>query len=71
MEGRYWIWLFARLLFAVVIVGWTASYLFFTGSGEKEFQKSLDAMKHIQTARIATVIDPTPTQHMEISWDLV
>ena len=73
MEGRrYWIWLTVRLLFAVAIVGWSASYLFFPGgSGEKEFQKSLDAMKHIQTARIATVIDPTPAQHMELSWDLV
>ncbi|MGD0823929.1 MAG: hypothetical protein ABR908_05055 [Terriglobales bacterium] len=73
MEGRhYWIWLTVRLVFAVVIVGWSASYLFFPGgSGEKEFQKSLDAMKQVQTARIATVIDPTPTQHMEISWDLV
>ena len=27
MEGRYWIWLVARLLMAVIIVGWAASYL--------------------------------------------
>ena len=71
MEGRYWVWLLARLVFAVVIVGWAASYLFFPGSGEKEFQKTLDAMKQVRSARIATVIDPSPTQHMEMSWELV
>jgi hypothetical protein len=58
-------------VFAAVIVGLTASYLFSSGSGEKEFQETLDAMKQVHAARIVTVIDPTPTQHMELSWDLV
>lgn len=71
MEGRYWLWVIARLLVAVAIVGWAASYLSPGGSGEKELQKSLEAMKHIRSVRIATVADPTASQHSEISWELV
>ena len=70
MEGRYWIWLGARLLVAAALVGWAASYLIPGGSGEKEFRKTLDAMKHIRSVRITTVADPTPTQHSEISWEV-
>jgi hypothetical protein len=71
IEGRYWLWLGARLIVGVVIVGWAASYLIPGGSGEKEFQKSLDAMKQVRTAHIATVVDLRPTQYVEMSWDLV
>src|SRR5437868_6855522 len=70
MEGRYWLWVIARLLVAAAIVGWAASYLSPGGSGEKEFQKSLDAMKQIRSVRIVTVADPTGSQHSEISWEL-
>lgn len=71
MEGRYWIWLVIRLLVAVAIVGWAASYLTPGGSGEKEFQKTLEAMKQIRSVRVSTVADPRSTQHSEISWELV
>jgi hypothetical protein len=71
MGERYWLWLGARLLVAVAIVGWAFSYLTPGGAGEKEFQRALDAMKTIRSVRIASVADPTKTQHSEISWDLV
>jgi hypothetical protein len=35
MDSRYWAWLVARLVIALVVVGWAASYLFSGGSGEK------------------------------------
>jgi hypothetical protein len=44
MGDRYWLWMGARLLAAVAIVAWAASYLG-TGSGEKEFLDSL-GQKH-------------------------
>jgi len=53
MRNRYWLWMGARLLAAVAIVGWAASYLG-TGSGEKEFQKTLDAMKQVHSFRAST-----------------
>ncbi|MFZ0146221.1 MAG: hypothetical protein WAL08_17830 [Candidatus Sulfotelmatobacter sp.] len=71
MEGRYWLWLGARLVVAIIVVGWAATYLIPGGSGERQFQKALDAMKQVRSARVADVIDTTPTQHMEASWDLV
>jgi type II secretory pathway pseudopilin PulG len=71
MGGRYWLWLGARLLVAIAIVGWAASYLFPGGSGEKEFQRSLGAMKQVRAVRAATLADATSTQHIEMSWDLV
>jgi hypothetical protein len=70
MEGRYWIWLVGRLLMAVIIVGWAASYLTPGGSGEKEFQKSLDAMKQVRSVRVFRVSDPLATQHSEDSYEL-
>ena len=71
MNSRYWLWLGARLLVAVVIVGWAATYLFSGSSGEKEFQRSLDAMKQVRAVRVATVADTTSTEHIEMSWELV
>jgi hypothetical protein len=53
MGNRYWMWLAARLLVAIAIVGWAASYIG-AGSGEKEFQKTLDAMKQVHSFRMAT-----------------
>lgn len=70
MGGRYWIWLGGRLLAAVVIVGWAASYMT-PGRGEKEFQRALDALKQVRSVRIAEVGNPTPTQHSEFSAELV
>lgn len=70
MGGRYWVWLVARLLMAIVIVGWAASYAL-PGAGEKEFQRSLEAMKQVHAVRVATVTDASPTQHLEMSWEIV
>jgi hypothetical protein len=68
MGGRYWLWVGARLLAAVALVAWAASYLG-TGSGEKEFQKTLDAMKQVHSFRAA--ISATPlTQHNESLWEV-
>jgi hypothetical protein len=72
MEGRYWLWLGARLLMAVIIVGWAFSYLTPGGSGEKEFQKSLDAMKQVRSVRVATVSEPLAAkQHNKFTTELV
>jgi len=68
MGDRYWLWVGARLLVAVAIVGWAASYIG-TGSGEKEFQRTLDAMKQIHSFRAATVASPL-TQHNEFLWEV-
>ena len=53
MGDRYWLWVGTRLLVAVAIVGWAASYLTTTGNGEKEFHKTLDAMKQVHSFRVA------------------
>jgi type II secretory pathway pseudopilin PulG len=71
MDSRYWAWLVARLVIAVVVVGWAATYLLPGGTGEKEFQRSLDATKQVRSVRAATVSDASATQHVEMSWDLV
>ena len=72
MGGRYWVWLCARLVVAAILVGWAASYITpGNGSGEKELKKALEAIKQVRSVRIATVADPTGTQHSEINWDLV
>jgi hypothetical protein len=71
VNSRHWLWLGARLVVALAMVGWAASYLFPGGSGEKEFQRSLDAMKQVRSVRVVTAADATPTQHIEMSWELV
>ena len=47
MGNRYWVWVVVRLGVGVAIVTWAASYLV-PGSGEKEFQKTLEAMKEMR-----------------------
>jgi hypothetical protein len=69
MGERYWLWMGARLLVAVAIVAWAASYLG-TGSGEKEFQKTLDAMKRVHSFRVAAMSAPVTTQHEEMLWEV-
>lgn len=69
MGDRYWLWVGARLLVGLVIVAWAASYLG-TGSGEKEFQKTLDAMKHVHTFRMASSATPQGTLRTEALWEV-
>jgi hypothetical protein len=59
----------ARLIVAALVVGSAAFYLT-KGSGEKEFQKSLEAMKQVHTYR--TVFSETPAQnaHNDKTWDV-
>ncbi len=69
MSGeRYWVWVVVRLAVGVAIVAWAASYLT-PGSGEKEFQKTLDAMKQVHSFRVAFVGNPG-TQHSEMLWEV-
>ena len=71
MDGRYWAWLGVRLIVGVVLVGWAFSYLSpGGGSGEKEFQRSLNALQKVQRVRIALITDEAPTQHSEMLWEV-
>jgi hypothetical protein len=65
---RYWMWLSARLLMGVAISVWALSYLR-PSSGEKEFQKALDAMKQVHSFRVAASSKPG-TQHSEMLWEV-
>jgi hypothetical protein len=69
MGERYWLWVGARLLVAVALVAWAASYLG-TGGEEKEFQKTLDAMKQVHTFRMAYSATPAGNQHNEMLWEI-
>jgi hypothetical protein len=68
MGRRYWVWLGVRLVLAIALVAWAGSYLT-TGSGEKEFQKTLEAMKHLHSFRVAATATPF-TQKNEWQWDV-
>lgn len=70
MGGRYWAWLIARLAVAVGLFAWAFSYVGGHGSGEKEFQKTLDAMKQVHSFRVSTVANPRSTQHSELLWEV-
>ncbi len=67
--NRYWVAIGVRLLIGVAIVGWAASYLG-TGSGEKEFKKTLDAMKQVRTFRVAFTANPAAGMHNEMLWEV-
>jgi hypothetical protein len=68
MGNRYWFWVLVRLAVGVAVVAWAASYLG-AGSGEKEFQKTLDAMKQVHSFRVAFTASPG-TQHNQILWEV-
>lgn len=68
MGGRYWLWMGARLVVAIAIVAWAASYIG-TGSAEKEFQKTLEAMKQVHSFRAASVATPY-NQHNDSLWEV-
>jgi len=69
MRDRYWFWMGARLLAGVALVAWAASYLG-TGSGEKEFQKTLDAMKQVRTFRAVSTANQVGVQYNEMLWEV-
>ena len=69
MGDRYWLWVGARLLVGVAIVAWAASYLG-TGRGEKEFQKTLDAMKQVHSFRVASTTNQIGVQTNDMLWEV-
>jgi hypothetical protein len=68
MGERYWLWVVVRLGVGVAIVAWAASYLG-AGSGEKEFQKTLDAMKQVHSFRVAFTA-ASGTEHNDLLWEV-
>jgi hypothetical protein len=68
MGDRYWLWVVVRLAVGVAIVAWAMSYLG-TGSAEKEFQKTQEAMKQVRSFRVAFTATPG-TQHNEMLWEV-
>jgi hypothetical protein len=68
MDNRYWFWVLVRLGVGVAIVAWAASYLG-PGGGEKELQKTVDAMKRVHSFRVAFTATPG-TQHNEMLWEV-
>jgi len=68
MEDRYYLWLAARLAVGVALVAWAASYLG-SGSGEKEFQKTLQAMKNVHTFRMVYTAN-NDAQHNDSLWEV-
>ncbi len=68
MGDRYWLWVGARLLVGVALIAWVVSYIG-PGGGEKEFQKTLDAMKQVHSFR-AAYSSTLPTQHNEMLWEM-
>ena len=69
MGGRYWLWLGARLLVAVVIVAWAMSYMG-SGSSEKEFHKTLEALKQVHSFRMSMTASQGATQQNEMHWEV-
>lgn len=71
MGDRYWLWMGGRLLLGVALVTWAASYIG-TGSSEKEFQKTLEAMKQVHSFRVAYTATgyPDPNQHNDMLWEV-
>ncbi len=69
MDSRFWVLLGARLLGVLVLVLWAVSY-FVGDNGEKEFKKTLQAMKQVRSFRAAYVGHMTGTQTSETSWEV-
>jgi hypothetical protein len=68
MHNRYWMWMGVRLLVAVAFVALAVSYVT-PGSGEKEFQKTLDAMKQVRSFRAVYTANPG-TQVNDLLWEV-
>jgi len=69
MGERYWLWVGARLLVGVALVAWVGSYLG-KGGGEKEFQKTLEAMKDVHSFRVQSSGNQAGIQHSEMLWEV-
>jgi hypothetical protein len=69
MSERYYLWVVARLLVAIAIVAWAASYIG-PGGGEKEFQKTQEAIKHVRSFRMASSTHTPGDQRIETLWEV-
>jgi hypothetical protein len=58
-----------RLIVAAVIVGAAMTYAG-RGSGEEEFQKSLDALRQVHSFRVAFSETPAQNMHNDKSWEV-
>lgn len=67
---RFWTWLIARLAVAMLLLGWVFSALFLPDSGKKELQRSLDALKRVNSFHYSMVAG-VASQRTEESADLV
>lgn len=68
MANGNWGGVVMRLVVLGVIVGGAAMYMG-TGSGEKEFQKTLDAMKKVHSLHATVESTPMQNMHNDKSWD--
>jgi len=69
MREHGWAWMVGRLL-AILILGlWGASF-FGKGSGEKEFQKTLDALKQVHSFRASYSGMPSGYLHNDLLWEV-
>lgn len=69
MGNGNWSGIVMRLVVLGVIVAGAAIYMG-TGSGEKEFQKTLEAMKQVHSFRVAFAEIPEQGAHNDKSWDV-
>jgi hypothetical protein len=65
---RFWTWLLARLIAVGVILGLALWYRM-PASGEREFRRSIEALKAVNSFHYAMVAD-MPTQHTEQEGDV-
>ncbi len=66
---RFWTWLLARLAVAIILVGWVFSYVFLPSSGDREFRRTLEAYKTVNTIHY-TLLSDNPAQSMEDEADM-
>lgn len=67
---RFWTWLIARLMVALLVVGGAYCVFVLPSSGEEELHRAIDALKRVRAVHYSMVAD-TPSQHTEEQADLV
>jgi hypothetical protein len=68
MHNRFWWWIGIRLFGAVALVSLILSFLM-PGSGEREFKKTLAAMKQVHSFRAVYLANPG-TQVNDLLWEV-
>jgi len=70
MFNRNWLWIIARLSVVLIVGLFVGIYYLSSGGGEKEFQKTLDAMKQLHSFRASYSGTPTIYMHNEMLWEV-